>query len=98
MADNSRPLMEKIKEMESQRELSIQTERANRLNEDDETHTIESWSVVLKREMSTLNRRSWELIGTILLTSFVQVSNTCEERTRSNAHKTECTQSDSKFL
>ena len=35
---NSRPLMEKIKEMESQREFSIQTERANQLDEDDETY------------------------------------------------------------
>jgi len=35
---NSRPLMEKIKEMESQRELSIQTEKGNQLNEDDETY------------------------------------------------------------
>ena len=30
---NSRPLLEKIKEMESQRELSIQTEKGNQLNE-----------------------------------------------------------------
>ena len=35
---NSRPLMEKIKEMESQREFSMQTERENQLNEDDETY------------------------------------------------------------
>ena len=35
---NSRPLMEKVKEMESQREFSIQKERANLLNKDDETH------------------------------------------------------------
>ena len=35
---NSRPLMEKIKEMESQREFSIETERANQLDEDDETY------------------------------------------------------------
>ena len=35
---NSRPLMEKIKEMESQRELSIHTEKGNQLNEDDETY------------------------------------------------------------
>ena len=35
---NSRPLMEKIKEMESQREFSIQTERANQLDKDDETY------------------------------------------------------------
>ena len=30
--------MEKIKEMESQREFSIQTERANQLDEDDKTY------------------------------------------------------------
>jgi len=30
--------MEKIKEMESQRELSMQTEKGNQLNEDDETY------------------------------------------------------------
>ena len=35
---NSRPLMEKIKEMESQRELSMQPEKGNQLNEDDETY------------------------------------------------------------
>ena len=35
---NSRPLMKKIKEMESQREFSIQTERANQLDEDDEIY------------------------------------------------------------
>ena len=35
---NSRPLMEKVKEMESQGEFSIQKERANLLNKDDETH------------------------------------------------------------
>ena len=34
---NSRPLMEKIKEMKSHREFSIQTERDNQLNEDYET-------------------------------------------------------------
>ena len=34
---NSRPLMEKIKEMDSQREFSIQTERENQLDKDDET-------------------------------------------------------------
>ena len=32
---NSRPLMEKIKEMESQRDLSIQTQKGNQLNDDD---------------------------------------------------------------
>ena len=35
---NSRPLMEKIKEMESPREFSIQTEKGNQLDEDDETY------------------------------------------------------------
>ena len=35
---NSRPIIKKIKEMESQREFSIQTERANQLVEDDETY------------------------------------------------------------
>jgi len=35
---NSRPLMEKIKEMKSQRAFSIQTERASQLDEDDETY------------------------------------------------------------
>ena len=35
---NSRPLMEKIKEKKSQRAFSIQTERANQLDEDDETY------------------------------------------------------------
>ena len=35
---SSRPLMAKIKEMESQREFSIQRERENRLYEDDETY------------------------------------------------------------
>ena len=35
---NSRPLMEKIKEMEFQREFSIQTEKGNQLDEDDETY------------------------------------------------------------
>ena len=35
---NSRPLMEKIKEMEAQREFSIQTEKGNQLDEDDETY------------------------------------------------------------
>ena len=35
---NSRPLLEKIKEMESQREFIVQTERANQLDEDDETY------------------------------------------------------------
>ena len=35
---NSRPLLEKIKEMESQRVFSVQTERANQLDEDDETY------------------------------------------------------------
>ena len=34
---NSRPLMEKIKEMKSHREFSIQTDRENQLNEDYET-------------------------------------------------------------
>ena len=34
---NSRPLMEKIKEMKSHREFSIQTERDNQLNEDYQT-------------------------------------------------------------
>ena len=34
---NSRPLREKIKGMESQREFSIQTERENQLDKDDET-------------------------------------------------------------
>ena len=34
---NSRPLMEKIKELKSHREFSIQTERDNQLNEDYET-------------------------------------------------------------
>ena len=35
---NSRLLMEKMKEMESQRGLSIRTERGNQLNADDETY------------------------------------------------------------
>ena len=35
---NSRPLMEKIKEMESPREFSIQTEKGSQLDEDDETY------------------------------------------------------------
>lgn len=35
---NSRPLMEKIQAIESQRELSIQTEQGNQLVEDDETY------------------------------------------------------------
>lgn len=35
---NSRSLMKKIKEMESQREFSIQTEKGNQLDEDDETY------------------------------------------------------------
>ena len=55
---NSRPLMEKIKEIESQREFSIQTERlisSMKMIRD----TIESWSAVLKRGMSTPNRTSW---------------------------------------
>ena len=34
---NSRPLMEKIKEMESRKEVSIRTEKGNQLIEDDET-------------------------------------------------------------
>ena len=35
---NSRPLTEKIKEMESQRQFSIQTEKGNQFDEDDETY------------------------------------------------------------
>ena len=53
---NTRPLMEKIKEMESQREPSIKTERRYSSMKM-MRHTTESWLVVLRREMSTLNRR-----------------------------------------
>ena len=37
---NSSPLIEKLKEMESQREFRIQTEKGNQLDEDDETYKI----------------------------------------------------------
>lgn len=50
---NSRPLIEKIKEMESQREFSIQTERGNQLDEDDETYNRVMVSGCEERDVNT---------------------------------------------
>ena len=80
---NSRPLMEKNKEMESQREFSIQTEKGNHLDEDDETYNriivgdLEERDVNTEQKVLGTNCNRWVL---------VQVSDTCRKRTRSNAH------------
>ena len=50
---NSRPLMEKIKEMESQREFSIETERANQLDEGDETYNRIMLGGLEERDVNT---------------------------------------------
>ena len=53
---NSRPLMKKIKEMESQREFSIQTERANQLDEDDETYNRIMVGGLEERDVNTAQK------------------------------------------
>ena len=53
---NSRPLMEKIKEMESQRELSIQTEKGNQLNDYDDTYNRIMVGGLEERDVNTVQK------------------------------------------
>ena len=75
-------IMKKIQAMESQTEVSIKTERGNQFTEDDKTFNRVMVGRLEESGMSTPNRRSWELIGTI------SVMSSCSSfRHMSNAHE-----------
>ena len=77
--------MDKIKEMESQREFCIQTERANRLDEDDETYNRIVVGDLEERDVNTgkkVLRANWNYFTD----EFLFKSDTGGKRTRSNAH------------
>ena len=92
---NSRPLMEKIKEMESQREFSIKTERANQLDEDDETYNRIMVGGLEERDVNTEQKvlgTNWNYFTDEFLFKFqTQVGS-------AQGHKAEHSQSRSKFL